>query len=146
MVNEKRNWEPKEGDTVYVSSGGFRPTFTERKVARLTLTQIVLDPLYAGGPPARFRRGSGHSYSGDYPSFEQVGGRDGYGRRGCLYHPQSQNVLNALSEGAREERVNAVLEAQDDFRYHRDAERAKALQGALNAFLEWEEDPTGLNP
>lgn len=133
MTDQKTDWVPQPGETVYVSSGGWHPVFGKRKVARLTATQIVLEPLHAHAEPERFMRNSSYPYRGDYPSFSRRGGG-----RGRLYHPESREVVNQLAEQEREVRVNAVLTAQDNFRVHRDAKRAKALQKALEAFLEHE--------
>lgn len=142
---EKRDWEPQPGDHVVELSGRYNPVAVDRKVARLTATQIILEPLNTYSDPTRYRRASGRSYNHDYPDFERVGDRTNgrWGTRPRLHHPQSQGVLNAKAGEARQERINAVLKADERFRYHRDAATAKALQKALSEFIEHEEGTSG---
>jgi hypothetical protein len=134
----KREWEPKPGDPVAILGGGWTTTVSMATVIRLTKTQIV---VRNGANETRFRRAQPWTLGGEYPRFREVGAasRPGFGRALNLTHPESADVAAIRAEKERDDRVHAVLRAQDVFRQNRDVESAKAVQRALSEFIQHEE-------
>lgn len=142
----KRDWEPKEGDTVAIIGGGWERTVTMAEVLRLTKTQIVVKATgYVGASEARFRRAKPWTMGRDqYPRYREVGGSTGrWDLSRWVTSPDSADVAESLAREARRDRVSATLAELDLYRRDRNIETAQKAVEALQEFIRHEQDTSG---